>query len=92
LGLETVLLFQVLICVLASAVGGVWPATLAALLGFVAANYFFTEPYGSLLVQRQGQLWDLLAFLAVAVTVGVIVEAGARDRAVAERARRDAAT
>jgi len=91
-GLETVLLLQVLVCVLSSALGGIGPATAAAVAGFLSANYFFTEPYGTLLVQRQGQLWDLLAFLGVAITVGIIVEAGARDRAVAEHARRDAAT
>jgi len=90
-GLETVLLVYVLICVIASAVGGVWPAMAAAAAGFLAANYFFTEPYGTLVVQREGQLWDLVAFLAVAVAVGVIVEAGARDRVIAERAQRDAA-
>ncbi len=89
-GLETVLLLQVLICVAASAVGGVVPATVAAGAGFLAANYFFTAPYGSLFVQHQSQVWDLVAFLTVAVGVGIIVEVGARHRARAERSRLEA--
>lgn len=83
LGLETVLLLQLLVCVVASVIGGVWPAALAAVTGFVSANYLYAEPYGSLFVRREGQLWNLLAFLAVAVAVVAVVEAGARQRAAA---------
>lgn len=90
-GLQTVLLLFVLACVVASVVGGLAPAAVAALGGFSCANLFFTPPYGSFFVQKERELWDLLVFLAVAISVGLVVEIGARDRARAERAKVEAA-
>lgn len=87
LGLDSVLLAFILVSVAASAVGGVLPATLAALLGFALANYFFTPPYGTLMVASTSELIDLFVFLAVSVLVGVIVEIGARSRVRAQRDR-----
>ena len=52
-GLDTVLLLYLLLSVVVSAIGGWLPATLGAVSGFTCANFFFTPPYGSLLVQNQ---------------------------------------
>lgn len=90
LGLDTVLLLLVLTSVVASAVGGLLPAAAATLISFGCANFFFTPPYGSFLVQQRNELIDLLVFLAVAALVGVITELGARARAGAEHARLEA--
>jgi two-component system sensor histidine kinase KdpD len=87
LGLDTVLLLFVLVSVAASAVGGVLPALGASLISFGLANFFFAPPYGSLLVENNNELIDLIIFFAVAVLVGVVTEMGARARAGAERSR-----
>lgn len=89
-GLDTVLLLYLLLSVVVSAIGGWLPATLGAVSGFTCANFFFTPPYGSLLVQNQNELVDLIVFLAVATLVAVFTELGARTRAGAERARLEA--
>lgn len=86
-GLDTVLLLYLLLSVVVSAIGGWLPATLGAIGGFTCANFFFTPPYGSLLVQNQNEFVDLVVFLAVATLVAVITEMGARTRAGVERAR-----
>jgi two-component system sensor histidine kinase KdpD len=90
LGLDTVLLLFVLVSVGASAAGGVWPALLASAISFGLANFFFTRPYGSLLVASNNELVDLVIFLTVAALVGVVTEAGARVRGRADRARLEA--
>ncbi|MED5526618.1 MAG: sensor histidine kinase KdpD [Pseudomonadota bacterium] len=57
--------------VLATALStSVVPATLAALLGFVAFNFFFTEPYYTLAVASNSDLLTLLALLVVGMAAG----------------------
>ncbi len=90
LGLDTLLLLFVLVSVSASVVGGLLPAMVASLVSFGLANFFFTPPYGSLLVANDSELVDLVVFLAVAVLVGVVTEVGARARGRAERTRLEA--
>jgi two-component system sensor histidine kinase KdpD len=90
LGLDTVLLLFVLVSVAASAAGGVLPALAASAISFGLANFFFTRPYGSLLVASDNELIDLVIFLAVAALVGIVTEVGARVRGRAERARLEA--
>jgi two-component system sensor histidine kinase KdpD len=87
IGLDAVLLCFVLASVAASVVGGVAPAVVASLASFGLANFFFTVPYGTLLVANSEELLDLVVFLAVTVLVGVITEAGARVRERTERDR-----
>lgn len=91
-GPESVLLVLVLLSVVASAVGGVLPAVTAAVLGFLAVNLFFTPPYDTLLVQRPMHLVDLIVFVAIAVGVGFLVEAGSQARRRTARMRALAAT
>lgn len=84
LELDTALLIYLLAIVMASAVGG-WPAALVGVIGgFMFANFFFTPPYGSLAVANSNELAELLVFLAAAMMVAFITEAGARSRARAE--------
>lgn len=90
IGLDTVLLLYLLMSVIASAIGGWLPSLLAAVASFMCANFFFTPPYGSMLVQNRNEFVDLGVFLAVATLVAFITEMGARARAVAERARLEA--
>lgn len=88
--LETALLLFVLVSVVASAIGGVVPAAVAAVWSFGWANFFFTPPYGSFLVQHDSQLLALTVFVAVAALMGLVTEMGARARASEERARLEA--
>ena len=90
LGLDTVLLVFVLISVAASVLGGVLPALVASAVSFGLANFFFTRPYGSLLVANGSELIDLVIFAAVAALVGVVTEVGARARGRTERGRLEA--
>ncbi len=71
-------------------VGGLAPALVAAVLSFLLANWFLTQPFNTLSVDRGDVLAQLLVFVVVAVLVSVVVEAGARSRALA--ARRSAET
>jgi two-component system sensor histidine kinase KdpD len=89
--LQTVLLILLLDCVVVSVVGGLLPAVAATMVAFTMALVWFTPPYGSFAVEKQNEWGDLVVFLAVTILVGVVVEAGGRDRARAERARVEAA-
>lgn len=89
-GLDTVLLLFILASVIASVLGGVLPALIASALSFGLANFFFTQPYGTLTVASVSELIDLVIFFAVAAVVGVVTELGARARGRAERARLEA--
>jgi len=90
LGLDTVLLVFVLVSVVASVLGGVLPALVASAVSFGLANFFFTRPYGSLLVASGTELIDLVIFFAVAALVGIVTEVGTRARGRTERARLEA--
>ncbi|WP_115719482.1 sensor histidine kinase [Gallaecimonas mangrovi] len=57
--------------VLATALStGVVPAMLAALLGFLSFNFFFTAPYYTLLVANDSDLLTLLVLLVVGLAAG----------------------
>lgn len=48
---------------------GLWPSISAAILGFLAYNFFFTQPYYSFRVEREQDLISLLFFVLVSVVV-----------------------
>jgi two-component system sensor histidine kinase KdpD len=78
--------------VLVALVGGLLPSLVAALLGFVLLNWFFTPPVRRLTVAEPGNLLALLVFVAVAVGVASVVDRASRRAADAVRARTEAAT
>ncbi|WP_244930793.1 DUF4118 domain-containing protein [Nocardioides sp. W7] len=86
-----VLLFLAL-TVLVALVGGLVPALLAALVGFVLMNWFFTPPLNRLTIAEPENLVALLVFVAVAVGVATVVDRASRRAAEAVRARAEAAT
>ena len=82
----------VALCYLLGVVGvaagaGYAPAVVAAVLSFIALNYFFIPPRFSLHVADPQSLIQLVTFLAVAVIAGALA---ARAREQAERAARRA--
>jgi two-component system sensor histidine kinase KdpD len=85
-----VLLF-LLVTVVAALVGGLWPALLAALLGSLALNWFFTPPLHTLTIASPQNLVALLVFLFVAVSVSSAVHVSERRAASARAAQREAA-
>lgn len=50
---------------------GIWLAVLSAVLAFFSWNFLFITPYYTLHVDRSGDLVHLLAFLVVALAVGL---------------------
>ncbi|WP_228943089.1 sensor histidine kinase [Nocardioides sp. Leaf374] len=78
--------------VLVALVGGLLPALLAALLGFVLLNWYFTEPVGRLTIAQPTDVVALLVYVAVAAGVASVVDRASRRAADALRARTEAAT
>lgn len=84
-GANVAMLF--LFAVLVSAVrGGIGQAIVAASAGFLAYNFFFTEPKFTLHVANWTDIITLGVFLSVAATTGTLA-ARIRNQALAERAR-----
>jgi two-component system, OmpR family, sensor histidine kinase KdpD len=72
--------------------GGMWPALLAALLGFVLLNFFFTEPYYTFKVDDQEQVIALFIFVALALGGAGVVNVSAARARLAARASAEAQT
>jgi two-component system sensor histidine kinase KdpD len=86
-----VLLFLA-VTVLVALVGGMLPALVAALGGFLLMNWFFTPPVRRLTISEPTNVVALLVFVAVAIGVASVVDRASRRAADAVRARAEAAT
>ncbi len=91
-GLPTDLLFFLALTVGVALVGGLWPAIVAAVAGFLLLNWFFTPPLHTFTVSELENAFALLVFVAVAVAVATVVDLAARRSAQAARARSEATT
>ncbi|AEI10731.1 integral membrane sensor signal transduction histidine kinase [Cellulomonas gilvus ATCC 13127] len=78
--LGSILLVYLLGVVAVSAVGGMLPGLIAAVLSFGLANWFFTPPLHTLAVEGGDTLIELAVFAVAAVVVAATVELAARDR------------
>ncbi len=92
LGLPSVLLLYLLVVVVVSAIGGLWPALGAAVAGFLLANWYFTPPLYTFTIGEGENLLALAIFLIVAATVSGFVSLAARRAAEGQRARTEAET
>ncbi|HEY0531444.1 MAG TPA: DUF4118 domain-containing protein [Actinoplanes sp.] len=72
--------------------GGLWPALLAAVGGFLLLNYFFTPPLHTLTIATAGNLVALAVFVVVALAVSWVVDLAGRRTLQAARAGADART
>ena len=88
--LESVLLLYLLAVVLVSVTGGWLPALVAAFAAVLLANFFFTRPYHTLVVESRDSVIALIVFVGVAVTVSLTVDLAARRRVAGERSRIEA--
>ncbi len=91
LSLAGVLLAFLLLVIAVALVGGLWPALVAALLGGLAENWFFTPPTGRLTVDEADDLVALTAYLLTAVAVATVVDRSAQRAADASRSRAETA-
>ncbi|ROR91626.1 DUF4118 domain-containing protein [Nocardioides aurantiacus] len=77
--------------VVVALVGGLLPALLAAVVSFLALNWFFTPPFGTFTIAEPPNLLSLLVYVAVAVGVATVVDRASRRAGDAVRARTEAA-
>jgi K+-sensing histidine kinase KdpD len=87
LGIAEVVLLYLVPVLAAAAIGGLWPALLAAVAADMVVNFFFVPPYHTLLVASPEHVTVLVVYVLVAASVSLAVDLAARDRARA--ARRD---
>lgn len=80
-----IMLLHLAAAVAVAAIGGFWPAVVAAVLGTTLLNYFSADPVGSLSIADPSTLFTLLVFLAVACSVALAV--GLASRRAQEAAR-----
>jgi two-component system sensor histidine kinase KdpD len=71
------LLFMLLV-VTTALLGGLGPALVAAGLGALSLNFFFTEPFHTMRIRQAGDVIAVLVFAAVAVMVSWVVDLAAR--------------
>ncbi|WP_064744315.1 sensor histidine kinase [Actinomadura oligospora] len=91
-GLTTDLMLFLALTVLVALAGGLWPAILAAVLGFLAVNWYFTPPLHTLTIAEPRNALGLLVFVAVAVAVSSVVDLAARRTRQAARSGAEAET
>ncbi len=91
-GLPSVLLLYLLVVVIVSAVGGIWPALSAAVGAFLLANWYFTPPLHTFTIGETENLLALAVFLIVAGTVSALVSLASRRAVEGQRARAEAET
>jgi two-component system sensor histidine kinase KdpD len=91
-GLATALSSYLVLVVIVAATGGVWPAALAALAGFLLSNYYFAPPIHTFTIADTRDILALVMFLVTAGVVSVLVDLSARRTAAAIQARTDAQT
>ncbi|WP_020520830.1 sensor histidine kinase [Catelliglobosispora koreensis] len=92
LNLTSDVLLFLLAVVIVALVGGLWPAVLAALGGFLLLNYYFTPPVREWTIAETENLLSLLVFLGVGISVSVVVDLAAKRTREAARASADAQT
>lgn len=73
-------------------VGGLWPALVGALWSSLVLNFYSTRPFGSLVIADAENLLTVLVFVAVAVSVSLVVGLAARRSREALNASADAVT
>jgi two-component system sensor histidine kinase KdpD len=88
--LPSQLLLYLLLVVVAAAVGGIGPAALAAVLGSLTANWYFTPPHHDLSIAHGENALALGVFLVVGLLVSLLViQASARTAEATVLSRAD---
>lgn len=90
LALATDLMLFLALTVGVALVGGLWPAVVSAVVGFLLLNWFFTPPKGRLTIEEPENALALGVFVLVAAGVASVVDLAARRTTEAFRARAEA--
>lgn len=86
---SVLLVYLLLVCVVA-AVGGFRPALATAIGSTACANWFFTQPYATFIIDDPEQVLALVVLVATGSLVSVLVGQTARLATDAQRARAEA--
>ena len=89
-GLPTVMLLFLLLVVVVSGVGGLWPALAAAVGGSLLVNWYFVPPLYTFTIDDGENILAIAVFLAVAVVVSGFVSLAARRAVESQRTRAEA--
>ena len=89
-GLTSVLLLYLVLAMVVALVGGVLPATLAVIGGFLLANWYFTPPFHELTISEAENVLALVVYVVAAGIVAVLVERVGRSRMRAARLQAEA--
>ena len=92
LTLPSDLLIFLLVVVVVAALGGMWPALVCAISGFLLANYFFTPPVHELTVADGENLLALAIFMLVGGVVSYLLATASRRTVEAAQSRAEAET
>lgn len=90
LALHNVLLLYLLAAVVGAGTGGALPAGVAAVAGFLLANWFFTPPVQTWSIGNPDDLFSLVIFLIISLAVGLLVGYSSRRSVEARTARTQA--
>lgn len=88
--LPLIVLVYLTLTVAVALVGGLWPAVGAAILGYLAINWFFTPPVHTLTIADPQNSLALVCFIVVAIAVATAVHGQARRAAQAIAAQQEA--
>ncbi len=79
LAVESVLLLYLLVVVATAAIGGVWPASAAAIAAVGLVNWYYTPPFHTLTIAEGEHVLALFVFLVVASVVALYVTVADRN-------------
>jgi len=80
-----VLAYQLLVVIVAL-VGGIWPATFAAVMSGLTLDFFFIDPLYTLTIGEPTHLLAMFLYIANAILVSFVVDRSARKTRAARRA------
>jgi two-component system, OmpR family, sensor histidine kinase KdpD len=90
IALSTELLLALSLVLAIAAIGGKIVAAAAAIVASLLVNWFYVVPYNTLTISEAENLVALVVFIAVAVTVGTLVDIASKRALEARRARLEA--
>ncbi|HVU61053.1 MAG TPA: ATP-binding protein [Mycobacteriales bacterium] len=92
LSLDDDLLLYLIAVLAITLIGGFWPAVGGAIAASLLVNWYFTPPLHNWTIDSPQNLFALLLFITVAVTVSSVVHLAARRAALARRSSKESAT
>jgi two-component system sensor histidine kinase KdpD len=92
LSLDDDLLLYLVAVLAITIVGGFWPAVASAVAASLILNWYFTPPLHNWTIDSPQNLFALLLFITVAVTLSSVVHLAARRAALARRSSKESAT